>query len=88
MQSIELLSLVCLAFMSEFSLARPNSARSNWAGFKQDHEKYYKTAEEDELRMTLFLATEERIEKHNLNEQSSYKLGLITWLIGPQKSWP
>uniref|UniRef100_A0A6G1S9W2 Cathepsin L n=1 Tax=Aceria tosichella TaxID=561515 RepID=A0A6G1S9W2_9ACAR len=76
MQSIELMALVCLAFISDFALARPNSDRMNWVGFKNEYGKDYQTAEENEQRMALFLATKERIEQHNSNEQSSYKLGL------------
>uniref|UniRef100_A0A6G1SGF0 Cathepsin K n=1 Tax=Aceria tosichella TaxID=561515 RepID=A0A6G1SGF0_9ACAR len=68
------ISCVCLALSSQLVLAR-RSSLDEWTLFKKQHGKVYESPEEDARRFSLFLAANDRIERHNQESGASYKLG-------------
>uniref|UniRef100_A0A6G1SLE3 Cathepsin L n=1 Tax=Aceria tosichella TaxID=561515 RepID=A0A6G1SLE3_9ACAR len=67
--------LVCLASIGQLVLAR-HSSLSEWTLYKKQHGKVYETPEEDAHRYSLFMAAKDKIERHNQDPSSRYKLGL------------
>uniref|UniRef100_A0A6G1S9S5 Cathepsin K n=1 Tax=Aceria tosichella TaxID=561515 RepID=A0A6G1S9S5_9ACAR len=67
--------LLCAVIIGQLALARQSNL-DEWTLYKKQYGKVYETPEEDAHRFSLFLATKDKIERHNKNTSFTYKLGL------------
>lgn len=68
--------LACAAFIGQTLVLARHSNLDEWSLYKKQHGKVYETPEEDAHRFSLYLAAKNKIERHNLDANASYKLGL------------
>ena len=72
-----MVGVVCLAVVGGFCHASVSANNHvEWIAFKLKHGKSYASQAEDASRMANFLATKERVERHNAKSGNSYLKGL------------